>query len=196
MESHTEIFGDKHGLYKVQFETSIIVWLLVPGRHSTTYTFYPSIWIPSFQVPVNKVAADTDDKDGLLDYDFFHDRLSFLNFCEKNFYRFDTLRRAKHSSMMILHHLHASRARAMETMCGICNQNAVAGWHCETCSQFHVCEECYQREGQYCHVHELVKHLTKSRESSEQMNQQIESETDPNRKSKQIPELKASQVRL
>lgn len=146
---------------------------------------------------MKEVAADTDDKDGLLDYDFFHDRVSFLNFCEKNFYRFDTLRRAKHSSMMILHHLHASRARAIGTICSICSQKAVEGWQCETCSPFHVCSECYQREGHNCHVHKLVKHLTESdlREGREKKHQQVESETDQNSKSGQIPELKASQVR-
>lgn len=129
---------------------------------------------------MNEVAADTDDKDDLLDNDIFNDRPSFLNFCEKNYYRFDTLRRAKHSSMMILHHLHASRATTLETICSICNQNVVEGLHCEICSQFHVCKACHQREGDGCHVHKLVEHLIKAdpRKKNEQVQQHRPSEGD------------------
>lgn len=127
---------------------------------------------------MNDVAADTDDKDGLLDNDLFDDRHSFLNFCQKNHYQFDTLRRAKHSSMMILHHLHTLTAITMETICSICNQDAMVGWHCEICTQFHVCNACYQKVGDGCHVHKLVQHLMKadSRKKSEQMQQQRASE--------------------
>ncbi|KAH6774663.1 hypothetical protein C2S51_013067 [Perilla frutescens var. frutescens] len=148
------------------------------------------------QIPVNDVAADTDDKDGLLENDFFGDRHSFLNFCEKNYYRFDTLRRAKHSSMMIVHHLHASRETAMKTICRICNQNVVVEWHCAICSQFHVCNACYQREGDGCHVHKLINHLKKadSGEKSEQVPQQRASEADSGKKSGHMQQqLRASE---
>lgn len=143
----------------------------------------------SFQIPVNDEVADTNDNDGLLENEFFDDRLSFLSFCEKNFYRFDTLRRAKHSSMMIIHHLHESRSRAMEeAICSTCNQKIVAGWHCEMCPQFHVCDACFQREGDHCHFHNLVKHFSKadSGKGAEQMHQQLASEADSRKKSEQI----------
>ncbi|KAL1538892.1 histone acetyltransferase [Salvia divinorum] len=150
-----------------------------------------------YKIPVNDEVADTNDNDGLLENEFFDDRLSFLNFCEKNFYRFDTLRRAKHSSMMIIHHLHEQRSRAMEeAMCSICNQNVVAGWHCEMCSQFHVCDACFQREGDHCHLHKLVKHLIKddSRKGSEQMHQQLALEADSIKKSEQIQQYRISEI--
>ncbi|KAI3452127.1 hypothetical protein Pfo_008792 [Paulownia fortunei] len=134
-----------------------------------------------FQIPVNDVAADTEDKDVLLDNDFFDNRHTFLNFCQKNHYQFDTLRRAKHSSMMILHHLHKMTALTMQAICSICHQDVMVAWHCEICSEFHVCNACYQKEGDGCHVHKLVQHLTK---------------VDCRTKSEQMQQLKASEVRM
>lgn len=159
--------------------------MLGAGQHVTTYIV--SLFELSFQIPVNEVADDTDDNDGLLENDFFDDRHSFLNFCEMNFYRFDTLRRAKYSSMMILHHLLASWSRATETICSICDQNVVPGWHCEMCSQFYVCNACYQREGDHCNFHKLVEHSVKadSRNKSEQMQQQVASEADSRKNEKE-----------
>ena len=49
---------------------------------------------------------DTEDIDDLQDSEHFQDRLSFLNLCTGNHYQFDQLRRAKHSSVMVLYHLH------------------------------------------------------------------------------------------
>ncbi|XP_057769923.1 probable histone acetyltransferase HAC-like 3 isoform X3 [Salvia miltiorrhiza] len=148
------------------------------------------------KIPVNEVAADTDDNDGLLDNDLFDDRQSFLNFCEKNFYRFDSLRRAKHSSMMIIYHFLASRSRPMEAICSICNLNVVAGWYCEICPQFDVCDACFQREGDHCHFHKLVKHLTKadSRKMSEHMQQQVTTGANSREKSKQIQQYSLPEI--
>ncbi|XP_058185603.1 histone acetyltransferase HAC1-like [Rhododendron vialii] len=53
----------------------------------------------------NQVPPDTKDADAILEDNYFNDRRSFLKFCQENYYVFDTVRRAKHSSMMMLYHL-------------------------------------------------------------------------------------------
>jgi E1A/CREB-binding protein len=66
------------------------------------------------------VPADTRDKDEIVESEFFDTRQAFLSLCQGNHYQYDTLRRAKHSSMMVLYHLHNPTAPAFVTTCNIC----------------------------------------------------------------------------
>lgn len=111
------------------------------------------------QILVNDVPADMEDKDVILDNDIFTDRRSFLSFCEENNYQFDTLRRAKHSSMMILYHLHKMTTITKQRTCSLCHNDVVLEWRCEICPGLDVCSMCYSKEGEGCHVHPLIPHV-------------------------------------
>ncbi|KAL3526686.1 hypothetical protein ACH5RR_011342 [Cinchona calisaya] len=109
------------------------------------------------QVVVNDIPADTSESDVVLDNAILENRHSFLSFCQGNHYQFNTLRRAKHSSMMILYDLH-------KTTCSICFKDIMAetGWHCEICPNFDGCITCYHKSGGVCHNHKLIPHLRKA----------------------------------
>merc|ERR1711966_217313 len=63
-----------------------------------------------------------DDDDEELDCEFLNNRQLFLNLCQGNHYQFDHLRRAKHSSMMVLWHLHNRDAPKFVQQCAICSR--------------------------------------------------------------------------
>ncbi|KAH9702050.1 Histone acetyltransferase HAC1 [Citrus sinensis] len=112
------------------------------------------------EVPVTDVPADTKDKDEILESEFFDTRQAFLSLCQGNHYQYDTLRRAKHSSMMVLYHLHNPTAPAFVTTCNICHLDIETGqgWRCEVCPDYDVCNACYQKDGGIDHPHKLTNH--------------------------------------
>lgn len=73
--------------------------------------------------------------------------------CQYRHYQFDTLRRAKHSSLMLLYHLHFPNAVNTRPLCSMCNGcMRDVRWHCDTCIDFDICDSCYhegidEREG-------------------------------------------------
>ncbi|XP_010259946.1 PREDICTED: histone acetyltransferase HAC1-like [Nelumbo nucifera] len=123
-----------------------------PSNSREKHTLYP--------VEVNDVPADTKDKDEILESEFFDTRQAFLSLCQGNHYQYDTLRRAKHSSMMVLYHLHNPTAPAFVTTCNICHHDIEAGqgWRCEICPDYDVCNACYQKDGGISHPHKLTNH--------------------------------------
>lgn len=114
----------------------------------------------TLQVEINDVPVDTKDRDEILESEFFDTRQAFLSLCQGNHYQYDTLRRAKHSSMMILYHLHNPTAPAFVTTCNVCHLDIEAGqgWRCEVCPEYDVCNTCYQKDGGVDHPHKLTNH--------------------------------------
>lgn len=112
------------------------------------------------QEMVNDVPVDTEDNDAIMDNCFLENRHALLSFCQGNHYQFDSLRRAKHSSMMILYHLHNPIGSNAGTFCSLCLKDTGADprWMCEICPEFSVCSSCYQRHNASCHNHTLKHH--------------------------------------
>lgn len=108
--------------------------------------------IPEDQPPLPQIK----DPDQEMQCEIFDTRESFLSLCQGAHYQFDTLRRAKHSSMMVLYHLHNPTAPSFVCTCNICNENIEQGrgFRCKTCTDFDVCDKCYEKNG---HEHPVVR---------------------------------------
>jgi len=98
-----------------------------------------------------------DDDGEEMDCEFLNNRQSFLNLCQGNHYQFDYLRRAKHSSMMVLWHLHNRDAPKFVQQCTTCSREILSGYrfHCPTCTDFDQCQECVQNPNTPRHPHQL-----------------------------------------
>ncbi|CAN7096358.1 unnamed protein product [Brassica rapa subsp. narinosa] len=123
-----------------------------PVNQKDKHTLHP--------VAITDIPADTMDKDEILESEFFDTRQAFLSLCQGNHYQYDTLRRAKHSSMMVLYHLHNPTAPAFVTTCNACHLDIESGqgWRCEVCPDYDVCNACYSKEGGVNHPHKLTNH--------------------------------------
>lgn len=87
---------------------------------------------------------DDDDED--LDCEFLNNRQAFLNLCRGNHYQFDELRRAKHTSLMVLWHLHNRDAPKFVQQCVACSREILTGkrYHCNTCPDYDLCQDCFK----------------------------------------------------
>lgn len=90
-----------------------------------------------------KKVINDDDED--LDCEFLNNRQAFLNLCRGNHYQFDELRRAKHTSLMVLWHLHNRDAPKFVQQCVACSREILSGkrYHCNTCPDYDLCQECF-----------------------------------------------------
>lgn len=100
---------------------------------------------------------NTEDVDEPQPNEHFETRQSLLNLCQGNHYQFDQLRRAKHSSMMVLYHLHNPDAPKFVPTCSYCKQSIIASqqFHCRSCD-VDFCTDCVRRYGQSVHQHSLT----------------------------------------
>ncbi|XP_020402100.1 probable histone acetyltransferase HAC-like 3 [Zea mays] len=115
---------------------------------------------------VEPLPPETDDGDPTMESKYFDSRVDFLKHCQDNQFQFDTLRRAKHSTMMILYYLHSST-------CSACHRGVdqCLVWRCLECMGCTFCDRCYKQDGPISlHSHELRQVHT--RETSQQHTQQ------------------------
>lgn len=90
-----------------------------------------------------------------IDNEFFDTRVQFLSLCQGNHYQFDSVRRARHSSMMVLYHLHNPAEPAFVATCNVCKCEMPPGegYRCPKCD-FDACEACYKNNNA-SHPHTL-----------------------------------------
>ena len=87
-------------------------------------------------------------------------RNAFHQLCAQSQYQFDSLRRAKHSTMMMLHHIFNAKLNEVQMFCDGCNLliTSLTFWTCETCTakeDFALCDWCHEAK-RVQHVHPLV----------------------------------------
>lgn len=85
-------------------------------------------------------------------------RHTFLEMCQFRHYQFDTLRRAKYSSAMVLYHLLDPTSPALRVFCTTCSITIPAGslrWHCGSCSSVDMCKSCFE-SGNSPHPHPMT----------------------------------------
>lgn len=97
---------------------------------------------------------DVKEDGEAMESEFFDTRQAFLSLCQGNHFQFDSLRRAKHTTMMVLYHLNNPSEPAFVATCNVCQRELEPGkgWRCETCNDFDMCEECKNSVG---HEHAL-----------------------------------------
>lgn len=95
----------------------------------------------------NQYFDETEDTDEVIESEFYDTRQQFLNLCQGNHYQFDELRRAKHTSMMSLYHLHNPDVPKFLVACINCNMDINVGYcyNSEKDPEFHLCQDCYQK---------------------------------------------------
>lgn len=101
------------------------------------------------------IVPDTSDPDEVIKSPFVDSRQTFLEMCQFKRYQFDSLRRAKHSSMMLLHHLFHPYDENLRPACINCHELIKSiRWHCEQCATYDVCATCFTTKN--LHEHPLT----------------------------------------
>jgi E1A/CREB-binding protein len=112
---------------------------------------------PREKLDLSTFKDDTEDVDDTQDNEHFDNRQAFLSLCQGNHYQFDQLRRAKHTSLMVLYHLHNPDAPKFVPRCTTCNKDILMGYRyrCEPCD-IDICHSCLSNFGpKALHQHPL-----------------------------------------
>jgi len=115
--------------------------------------------VDRFGRPIRVLDDDVEE----IDCEFFNTRQCFLDLCRGNHYQFDELRRAKHTSMMVLWHLQNREAPKFVQQCFACAREISSGvrHHCSICPDLDLCHDCFRdpnaNRGQCTHKLETIK---------------------------------------
>lgn len=127
-----------------------------------------------------------DDDSEEISGEIFDSRQDFLNLCKGNHYQFDAPRRAKHTSMMVLWHLHNKNAAKFVQSCMNCSKEILTGvrYTCQTCTDVDLCADCYQlpNVNRGICTHTLVAKAVETNQASSGSNSNL---TDDQRKERQ-----------
>ena len=84
---------------------------------------------------IPKPIKEEEESEEKMESEFFDTRQAFLSLCQGNHFQFDSLRRAKHTTMMVLYHLNNPSEPAFVASCNVCSRELEPGkgWRCETC---------------------------------------------------------------
>lgn len=90
------------------------------------------------------IRDDTSDPDQCIMNPFLDSRQTFLEMCQYRHYQFDSLRAAKHSTMMLLYHLYNPHLKSTRVTC-VCCQNVISEirYHCDQCPDYDICGLCH-----------------------------------------------------
>lgn len=107
---------------------------------------------------LSALEPNTNDPDELCGNPLVNSRHTFLELCQFRHYQFDTLRRAKHSSLQLLFHLHKGAdpkyAHLLRPHCAGCKQPICdLRWHCDQCVEVDLCDSCSRS---FAHPHQLT----------------------------------------
>lgn len=96
----------------------------------------------------------TELDDVIMPCEIFDTREAFLLYCQNNHCQFDQIRRAKHSSMMVLYHLFNQGTTGFTYSCSNCKTTLLSGnrWNCSICPVFNLCDACHPKVK---HEHQL-----------------------------------------
>lgn len=92
---------------------------------------------------LSRVVPNTSDPDPFTSRPIIDSRYTFLEICQLRHLQFDSLRRAKYSSMMMLHYLHHPEDCSYRPKCSHCCETIEElRWHCEVCANYDICRTC------------------------------------------------------
>ena len=116
---------------------------------------------PNIISKLRNLFRDTSDPDDEMKCPLLDSRRTFLEVCQFRNIQFDSVRRAKHSSLVLLHYLSNPFCEGLRVKCSACRQKIKdIRWHCEICANHDFCNTCNFNAPSLadtgCHLHNRI----------------------------------------